>query len=297
MPRANPLQPSFNGGEFSPRMAARTDFAKYPLACATLQNMVPLPQGGATRRPGTCFVAEIKDSSKTAKLRRFEFSTEQAYILECGAFYFRFYKDRGRIEVASTDAAIANGTFDGGISGWTDQSNGTGAIAHDAAVEALALQANGAGNEAIAEQAVTTTATGQEHVLFFRVLGAAGDQVTLRIGASSGAEDILPAAKFAVGWHARSFTPATSPFFLQFENGLAKSLSVDDIAMVERIYALAGQPFTADTRAAMEAFMDDHPRGKWGNVEYRLEDLGFDLAERRAALAFYSERFALRDER
>ena len=86
--------------------------------------------------------------------------------------------------------------------------------------------------------------------------------------------------------------PAAQTIDVAFDEFMA-----DDIAMVERIYALAGQPFTADTRAAMEAFMDDHPRGKWGNVEYRLEDLGFDLAERRAALAFYSERFALRDER
>ena len=71
----------------------------------------------------------------------------------------------------------------------------------------------------------------------------------------------------------------------------------DDVAMVERIYALADQPFTDATRAAMSTFMVDHPRGKWGNVEYHLEDFGLDLAERRQALAFYSERFGLRDER
>ena len=100
-------------------------------------------------------------------------------------------------------------------------------------------------------------------------------------------EDFLRAA---VDDHA--LLPAAQTIDVAFDEFMA-----DDIAMVERIYALAGQPFTADTRAAMEAFMDDHPRGKWGNVEYRLEDLGFDLAERRAALAFYSERFALRDER
>ncbi|MFT5440055.1 MAG: hypothetical protein ACI9MJ_001922 [Alphaproteobacteria bacterium] len=233
MPRANPLQPSFNGGEFSPRMVARTDFAKYPLACATLQNMVPLPQGGATRRPGTCFVAEVKDSSKKVKLRRFEFSTEQAYVLECGEFYFRFYKDRGRIEVASTDAAIINGTFESGITGWTDKSNGTGVVAHDASDKAMALQANGSGNEAIAEQAVTTTATGQEHVLSFRVKGAAGDQATLRIGTSSGADDILAATNFAVGWHAKSFTPSAGSFFFQFENALTKTLLVDDVSIPE----------------------------------------------------------------
>ena len=61
MPRAAPLQPSLNAGELGPRMVARTDFAKYPLGCATLENMIPLPQGGATRRPGTVFVAESAD--------------------------------------------------------------------------------------------------------------------------------------------------------------------------------------------------------------------------------------------
>ena len=98
MPRATPLQPSLNAGEFSPRMVARTDFAKYPLGCATLENMIPLPQGGAMRRPGTVFVAEVKDSTKKPRLIPFEFSTVQAYIIECGDLYFRFYKDRGRIE-------------------------------------------------------------------------------------------------------------------------------------------------------------------------------------------------------
>ena len=28
--------------------------------------------------------------------------------------------------------------------------------------------------------------------------------------------------------------------------------------------------------------MVDHPRGKWGSVEYHLEDFGIDAAERRA---------------
>ena len=86
--------------------------------------------------------------------------------------------------------------------------------------------------------------------------------------------------------------PAAQTIDVSFDDFMA-----DDIAMVERIYALAGQPFTAATRAAMQSFMDDHPRGKWGSVEYRLEDLGLDLAERRAALGFYSQRFDLRDER
>jgi hypothetical protein len=70
----------------------------------------------------------------------------------------------------------------------------------------------------------------------------------------------------------------------------------DDVATVARIYELAGQPFTSEVEAAMHAFMDDHPRGKWGAVEYDLADFGLDPAERRAALAFYSDRFGVAAE-
>jgi Sulfotransferase family len=86
--------------------------------------------------------------------------------------------------------------------------------------------------------------------------------------------------------------PAVQTIDITFDEFMA-----DDVATVERIYALAGQAFTAATRAAMDQFMVDHPRNKWGNVEYHLEDFGMDAAERRAALRFYSERFGLRDER
>jgi hypothetical protein len=65
----------------------------------------------------------------------------------------------------------------------------------------------------------------------------------------------------------------------------------DDLAMVARIYQLAGQPMTA--RPAMEAFMREHPRGRFGNVVYDLDVLGLDRAERRRALQFYVDRFGV----
>jgi hypothetical protein len=65
----------------------------------------------------------------------------------------------------------------------------------------------------------------------------------------------------------------------------------DDVAMVERVYAIAGQPFTGEVRAAMDAFMVDHPRGRHGGVIYDLADFGIDRAERRRALQFYVDRF------
>jgi len=121
MARANLLRPSLNAGEFSPRMAARVDMQQYPFAAETLENFILLPQGGFMRRPGTRFVAEVKDSAVKTRLMRFRFSTEQAYVIEAGEGYFRFYKDQGQVAVAATDAAIANGDFVT-IAEWDDRS-------------------------------------------------------------------------------------------------------------------------------------------------------------------------------
>ena len=41
----------------------------------------------------------------------------------------------------------------------------------------------------------------------------------------------------------------------------------DDFAMVERIDDVAGQPMTAEARSAMQAFLADHQRGKFGTAD------------------------------
>jgi hypothetical protein len=97
MPRVAPVFATFNAGEWSPELYGRIDLAKYPNACRTLQNMIPLPQGAATRRPGTRFVAETKLGGRV-RLIPFRFSSEQSYAIEAGAGYFRFYAGTGRIE-------------------------------------------------------------------------------------------------------------------------------------------------------------------------------------------------------
>lgn len=95
--KASPIRESFNAGEISPLMAARIRIDKYANALETCVNMIPMVQGGVTRRTGTMFVSEVKQSEK-ARLVPFEFSVTQAYILEFGDQYIRFYKDRGVIE-------------------------------------------------------------------------------------------------------------------------------------------------------------------------------------------------------
>ena len=56
------------------------DLEKYFFGCKTLENMVVHPHGSASRRPGTRYVSEIKDSSAVTRLIPFEFSTTQTYM-------------------------------------------------------------------------------------------------------------------------------------------------------------------------------------------------------------------------
>ncbi len=91
----------------------------------------------------------------------------------------------------------------------------------------------GAGSSvAAAEQDVTTTNTGQSHVLTFRVLGALGDTVTLRIGNTSEGDQVLTETEFAVGTHSVAFTPQMSPFYIQFRNAQNKTVAVDDVTLL-----------------------------------------------------------------
>jgi len=71
----------------------------------------------------------------------------------------------------------------------------------------------------------------------------------------------------------------------------------DDVAMVERVYALAGLPVTAQARQCFDRFMRANPRGKHGRVRYDLHaDFGVDPAAVRERFDFYLQRFAVRIE-
>lgn len=103
MPKVSALQGNFNTGEMSPLLYGRVDAERYKAGLAICLNYIPTIQGALTRRPGSYFVAAVKTSSKSTRLVSFEFSTTQAYVIEFGNQYFRFFKDEGQIALAATN--------------------------------------------------------------------------------------------------------------------------------------------------------------------------------------------------
>ena len=132
MPRI--VKTSFNAGEVSERLYGRIDLQQYGNACKTLQDMIPLPHGGCTRRPGFEFINEVKTSSEISGLIPFQFSTIQAYMIEAGDEYMRFYKNGAQIQSVDSstklllhfDGVNGSSTFvDDGYTKHTITTNGT----------------------------------------------------------------------------------------------------------------------------------------------------------------------------
>ena len=91
------LQNNFTTGQLSPLLSKRSDFQRYKNGAKTIKNLQVMPQGGLTARTGSLFVAETKDSSKVSHFMDFKFSATDAYEIEVGDLYMRFYKDSGLI--------------------------------------------------------------------------------------------------------------------------------------------------------------------------------------------------------
>jgi len=96
MGRVAPVYPTFAKGEVSPLMFGRIDIEQYPSCLDKCRNMWVRPYGCASRVVGTEYIQGTKNNSY-ARLLKFVFSATDAYIIEVGAGYFRFYNDGGYV--------------------------------------------------------------------------------------------------------------------------------------------------------------------------------------------------------
>jgi len=97
MPKSESVQNSFTAGEIAPTALGRDDLSKYDNGAKRIVNWLIRQLGGLIFRPGTRYVADTKTSSARSRLLKFVFSVTQAYIIEAGNLYFRFYVDEGQL--------------------------------------------------------------------------------------------------------------------------------------------------------------------------------------------------------
>ena len=108
----------------------------------------------------------------------------------------------------------------------------------------------------------------------------------------------VPVAQIAASWVDRLEQMLTA--LVRDRDTIGPERSVDvrfddfmagELGVAEQVYALAGEPFTEEARAAITGYLAGHRRGRLGNVETSCEM--FDLSEERlrARFAPYVERF------
>ncbi|MEQ6971038.1 hypothetical protein [Pectobacterium polaris] len=95
--RANIIKTNFTAGEISPRLMGRVDIARYANGAKRVENAVCVIHGGVMRRAGTRFCAATKHADKKTRLIPFVFNRSQAYMLEFGDGYVRFYQNGAQI--------------------------------------------------------------------------------------------------------------------------------------------------------------------------------------------------------
>jgi hypothetical protein len=82
----------FSLGEISPSIYGRPELPQYLAGAKVMKNMLPLPTGGACNRPGTKYIGTVKASGTKWRLVSFIYSDGDAYVLEFGEYYIRFFK-------------------------------------------------------------------------------------------------------------------------------------------------------------------------------------------------------------
>lgn len=96
MAKTTYIQTNFTAGELTPRMKGRPDVARYQNGAETIENAIVSVHGGAERRDGLRYIAEAKHGGgRVVDIVRYVFNVDQAYLLEFGHLYVRFYSSDG----------------------------------------------------------------------------------------------------------------------------------------------------------------------------------------------------------
>jgi hypothetical protein len=99
--RRVPVIANLNGGEMSPLLSGRVDVEKIGTGEQTLENFIPKLQGPLERRGGSLYMGPCKPGVVTRiGLPRFFFNEQQAYALEMGSGYLRFWTQRGQLQAS-----------------------------------------------------------------------------------------------------------------------------------------------------------------------------------------------------
>lgn len=125
------IQSNFTAGELSPKLWGRVELERYKFGLAVVENTIVQPHGGLTKRGGSHFVREVKDSTKDTRLINFRFENTYSYTLEFGVSYIRVYVNQAIVMSGANPYEIATTYTEAELSElWFEQDADTFYITH-----------------------------------------------------------------------------------------------------------------------------------------------------------------------
>lgn len=237
--RRSELLFGLNAGGVDPEATARVDMEKMRLAGVhPVSNLIPRVLGPGTLRAGSQSLTRITSDAET-RMIRFQRSVGTGYILLMSENAMRISLDGVIQQVPSVSTAIASGSWSNVSTSGASASGGT----------TLTLNAT---TTAIAKlrQAVTVASGDQSKVNILRVVVSRGP-IFLRIGTTSGGQDLLADAELDTGTHKLGVTPGAGTIYVEVRSLDPATRTVSQIQFESTILGGTGDlviptPWTLD---------------------------------------------------
>lgn len=228
MAKANVNLLAFNRGLISPLALARIDLERMKWSAEVQNNWFCRILGSMMLRPGTGFIGSGRNNLP-AKHIPFVYAATDTAIIEQTNLKMRVRgQDEQLVTRPSVTTTITNGTFATDLSGWSDNDE-TGATSSWVSPSYMGLLGT-TFNAAIRRQTLTIAAGDQNKEHAFNIVIIQG-RVTLRVGSTSGTDNLIRETVLAPGSHSLAFTPTGGSVFIEFSSRTRYTSLVDSIAI------------------------------------------------------------------
>lgn len=227
MGKENAQLVALNRGLISRLGLARVDLKRTALSAEVMTNWMPRVLGSMQLRPGMQYLGGTDDLND-AIFVPFVFAVDDRSLIEITNTVVRFWTDDEVIARGPVSTTIANGGFDTNLTSWTDNDE-SGATS--AWVTGGYMGLTGTGYLAAKREQALTIAVGDqgaEHAL--RIVIERGP-VTLRVGSTSGTDDLISEAELNTGTHSLVFVPSGANAYVEFSSRGKYQALVDSVAI------------------------------------------------------------------
>lgn len=296
MPRVTAPLYSLNGGEVGDEGLARLDLTRLQFAGSLYSNMMPRVIGSMTLRPGLEHIEDIDIGD--VFLMEYAYSGTSTLLPILSDEEMRVLNGDELVSRASVSTSITNGDFSS-FTGWTDGSTGTAS----AGVSGGSLLFVGTSQDRASATQTLSVAVGdrnKEHGL--RVTVSRGP-VSIHLGSTSGAHDLIEAIDLDDGVHSLAFTPTGANVYLDIWSSRDRDVLVDSCQIESSGTLILPTPWTDDNLADnivrykqsldvlyvasslyQQRMIQRRGDTSWGIQRYKVEDGPFSVGSGDVAL-------------